>query len=391
MIIEGMMDDGTTVLDEFDSISNRGFDDRADTPDSLGSLEDLDFLDVDAIDDNCMQNIIEEVMTMENLQNETTPQKSQGKLPLALLPKLTQAMLAPKRQTNSPVKIQFNGIQSYEIKGNDENAIPKLKVVLPPGLGKKLKAGKKPKANILKPKTTVYKKTVILSPSKLAILAPASAAEFYDVRTPKKRIKLDHSEDSNPIKEEKPVDFCGVITTKEDTASTHTKVAEVTKEIVDIKEEVLETVINVAEEIHPTIDNPRLFTDLLEHEATFIGDIDRTFETFEQLEIKATENEADEKHLGFMKRLDTWGPDKAPDYPFNGFYGVNSDLDEEDLGLPADWKDTELFSELDVRCKTESVFFNCWLPKFALKVRRDPYRNLLRTINKKDPEFNIVW
>ena len=82
------------------------------------------------------------------------------------------------------------------------------------------------------------------------------------------------------------------------------------------------------------------------------------------------------------------------------------DWDHPDLHLPDGWQDEQLFSDLDQRADTESIFFHCWLPKFALRIRRDPYRryraalctvlhstvfSLLRTINKRDPEFNIVW
>jgi len=227
-------------------------------------------------------------------------------------------------------------------------------------------------------------------------LAPASAAEFYDP-LPCKRLKEDSgSEATNPGKDEMVTDFSSDLQTKkEPKAVTNIKEEVITnvKDEVNIKSEETSEIkpINF-EEDHPSIDNPRLFTELLEHEAAFIGDIERTFATFEQLENKTKQKEADEKHLEFMKRLDTWGvPNTNPQYPFTGFYGDNSNIEDEELDIPGDWKDEELFSELDVRCKTESVFFNCWLPKFALKVRRDPYRNLLRTINKKDPEFNIVW
>ena len=72
--------------------------------DSLGSLEDLDLLDLADIEDNGMQNIIEEVMTMEdgaenseNVQPSTnTGHRTQ---PRVLIPKLTQAVLAPKKKT----------------------------------------------------------------------------------------------------------------------------------------------------------------------------------------------------------------------------------------------------------------------------------------------------
>ena len=84
------LDDGTTVLDDNDGNSNSGFDERADTPDSLGSLEDLDFLGVDAMDDDDMQNIIEEVLTMENFDSENIPQN--------------QANVPPNQQ-NTPGKV----------------------------------------------------------------------------------------------------------------------------------------------------------------------------------------------------------------------------------------------------------------------------------------------
>jgi len=394
--ISEQLDEAATVLDDHDGNSNSGFDERANTPDSLGSLEDLDFLGVDAMDDNDMQNIIEEVMTMENFNNENIPQNHVNNAnPGKLLPKITQAMLAPKRQNaNSPVKIQFNEIHSYQVTGNDPNGIPKLKVVLPTGMGKKLKKVKSIKANILKPKTTIYKKSVV--PSEVTALAPASATEFYEP-PPSKRIKQDtDTVATNPEKGEKLRNSCGDIQTKEEHENTkNTKEDFVTdcKEEIKVKsEESPGKSLFDTEEEPPSVDNPRLFTDLVQHEAAFIGDIERTFDVFEKIENKSKQKEADEKHLEFMKRLDTWGiPTTDPQYPFTGFYGENSNIEEEELGVPEDWKDEALFSELDIRCKTESVFFNCWLPKFALKVRRDPYRNLLRTINKKDPEFNIVW
>ena len=96
-----------------------------------------------------------------------------------------------------------------------------------------------------------------------------------------------------------------------------------------------------------------------------------------------------------MKKLDNWGiKEENVQHHMTAFYGDNKSIsktDMEDLDIPEDWNDPELFDDLDTRLVTESVFLNTWLPKFALKIRKDPYRALLRSMNKKDPEFNIIW
>ena len=122
-----------------------------------------------------------------------------------------------------------------------------------------------------------------------------------------------------------------------------------------------------------------------------VGIMERMFAVFEDMDKE--KNDTDQKHLEFMKKLDSWGPREGNlNLPLSGFSGDLSWLDPRgDLDLPSGWEDSQLFSELDSRLLTESVFLQTWLPKFALKIRRDPYRALIRSINKKDPEFNIVW
>merc|ERR1712043_6146 len=127
------------------------------------------------------------------------------------------------------------------------------------------------------------------------------------------------------------------------------------------QEEEEDKLLSLVEEDPPSVDKPRQFSD--------------------------------QKHLEFMRKLDRWGPREGHLHQsLSGFSGDLSWLDPRgDLDLPPDWEDSQLFSELDTRLLTESVFLQTWLPKFALKIRRDPYRALIRSINKKDPEFNIVW
>ena len=145
------------------------------------------------------------------------------------------------------------------------------------------------------------------------------------------------------------------------------------------------------EEEPPTVDKPRQFSELKARESEYIGNMERMFEVFDELDRE--KNDTEQKHLEFMRKLDSWGPrGERFAQSLSGFYGDLSWIDPSgNLDLPSDWEDSQLFSELDSRLLTESVFLNTWLPKFALKIRRDPYRALIRSINKKDPEFNIVW
>ena len=167
-----------------------------------------------------------------------------------------------------------------------------------------------------------------------------------------------------------------------------------TKKVEEIEKELLEVdkMFSLEEENPPSVDNPRLFKDLEAQESTFIGDMERTFAVFDEL---SGHDSLEDKHIEFMKKLDNWGSKgKEVRHHLDGFYSENNLIGTshmEDLAIPEYWNDEELFEDLDSRLVTESIFLNTWLPKFALKVRRDPYRALLRSINKKDPEFNIIW
>ena len=93
-----------------------------------------------------------------------------------------------------------------------------------------------------------------------------------------------------------------------------------------------------------------------------------------------------------MRRLDTWGGERLEKAAYSPFSpGEDDQWELPELDLPPGWRDEHLFSSLDTGHRSEQVFVSCWLPKCALKMRRDPYRALLRTINNRDPAFNQVW
>ena len=112
--------------------------------------------------------------------------------------------------------------------------------------------------------------------------------------------------------------------------------------------------------------------------AKYIGDMDRMFATFEDLE--SSKSVPDHRVQKFLDSLDVWG--LSADVP--------PPLFNWDLG-PSDWIDREVAEDLDRMALTERVFMYNWLPKCSLKMRVDPYRSMLRSINKKDPNFNVVW
>jgi hypothetical protein len=159
-----------------------------------------------------------------------------------------------------------------------------------------------------------------------------------------------------------------------------------------------------------------------EKSANFIGDMDRTWEVFERLDVAAAAAatlphrggvsyaeaaEAATKSEQFMSRLDRWGneddiaKDESGEYrrlPFGGFLHAHTDIELAgelaELGVPAAdccWADPELFAELDERYVAETVFLRKWLPKCAPFPRNDTYRTFLRALNKRDPAFNLVW
>ena len=127
-------------------------------------------------------------------------------------------------------------------------------------------------------------------------------------------------------------------------------------------------------------------------ESKFLGDMERTYSVIEQSERgHSKSSKLDDRLFKFMNNLDRWGA--SPDLPpplFDGFFQLPL---EEELGedLPAGWSDPALFDSLDRATISENLFLYKWLPKCSLKMRKDPYREMLRKLNKKDPKFNIIW
>ena len=343
--------------------------------DSLGSLEDLDLLDIGAIDDNGMQDIIEEVMTEEdgargNEENAPPPvdiKNIKMKEPKLVIPKLTQAVLAPKKRC--PLK---------NVTNNENEKVATIPIQQKrPGPGRP----RKNKVNILKPVTTVYKKTSV--PQKAEPEFKTETLPSLDGASlpPVKRVKLTEAEIIDILQDASSLP--GI----QKSASATKKVEEIEKELLAV-----EKMFSLEEENPPSVDNPRQYRELEAAEATYIGDMERTFRVFDELSMTEPQ---DDKHIEFMKKLDDWGVDRnRSSQQFDGFYQDESKLmksDMEELGIPDGWRDEELFRDLDSRTETESVFLNTWLPKFALKIRKDNYRTLLRSLNKKDPEFNVIW
>ena len=362
-----------------DDLDTNMEDDIEEGDDSLGSLEDLDLLDVGAIDDNGMQDIIEEVMHMESSENDENAQVNQNimkdQIPKVKLSKLNQPTVlsnAKSLTSKSPSPVKIRITCEGQLLPPSETIPQKPR----PGPGRP----RKNKANILKPTTTIYKKTNISSKPTSAEFQSEVVPDLESLNLPPiKRVKLTEEEIIKILKED------ASIPTLKKSHSAIMKVEAIEKELLEA-----DKIFSLEEENPPSVDNPRNFEDLKAKEETFIGDIERTFAVFEN-----RSDDADDKHIEFMKKLDNWGiKEENVQHHMTAFYGDNKSIsktDMEDLDIPEDWNDPELFDDLDTRLVTESVFLNTWLPKFALKIRKDPYRALLRSMNKKDPEFNIIW
>ena len=286
--------------------------------DSLDSLEDLDLVDVEAIDDNWMQDIIEEVMTekdgaMVNKENVHPHPQANFKMkePKLVIPKLAQAVLAPKERcplSTVPIKQKKRG----RPRKND--------------------------MNILKPATTVYKKTLV--PAKNEPEFKTEASLSIDLTRLPPVLKVNFTE-AETVK--KPL----------------------------------------------SVDNPRKYRELEAAETGYIGNMERTFQLFDELGMTEPKNDRDIK---YMKKLDDWGViGRNNTHHFDGFDRDERNLMKSDLGelgVPDDWEDEELFEYLDSRTKAESVFRRTWLPKLPLKA---PKPNHQRSLSKRDPHFNSFW
>jgi len=382
-----------SATEENDMAVEEELDDR---DDSLRSLENFTLMDIGPIDDSGMQTIIEEVMTerddaMGNEENVSPPTNIKIEVPEIIIPKLTQEKKPNKRCPLMNVT-------------NNENE----KVVKVPKQKKKLVGGspRKNKVIILKQITTDNH----------------NKRELDAVRLPPvKKVKLNEAEIANLLQQ------ASSLPVMQKSASETRKVDEIERELLAV-----EKIYGWEEEKPFSVDNPRQFKELECLEAGYIGDLERTFQEMDKLsdtdpivypkpnlkvkrnleyiqvmdELLKTESQPKakvepkpkskaERHLEFMKKLDEWGVVGSDStHHLDGFnqderFLIKSDLEE--LGVPEDWEDEEMFRDLDSRTEAESVFRYSWLPKFSLKICKDNYRDKLRILNKIDPEFNFVW
>ena len=327
-----------------------GGEDRPDTPDSLGSLEGLDMVDMEEVEESKgMQELIEAVMARE-LERENIPPASLDRImlssPKVSLPQLTQAMLAPKRKQDAvdPPQRQVLGVQA--------------RIANSVGVG-----GQK----VEQLRTTTYNKALFISQNQVPTSTVGLSRPLILKKEPRK-----------------------VQQTSKKDVSFHDMKARLQAEAKDSTGQGLD-----ADNPNPTVDNPRTFPALVEQEKSYIGDMERTFRALGAVEDRRGKGEVavgEEKRLEFMRRLDTWGGERLEEAGYSPFSPALDDQWElPELDLPSGWRDEELFTSLDTGHRSEQVFVSCWLPKCALKMRRDPYRALLRTINNRDPAFNQVW
>ena len=299
--------------------NNMAAEEQLDTrDDSLDSLEDLDLVDVEAIDDN-LQGIIEEMMTekdgaiaMENKENVPPLANFKMKEPNLVIPKLTEAVLAPR-----------------------ERCPLNERVVTIPIKQKKRGRPRKNDMNIRKSSSTVDEKTQ----------APAK-------REPEIKTEELLSFDATRLPPVQKVNFT--------------------------EAEIVEKSLSVS------VDNPRKYRDLEAAEACYIGNMERTYQVFDELGKMEPRNDRD---MNYLKKLDDWGVvGSNSTHHFDGFDRDERNLmktDLRELGVPDDWEDDELFEYLDSGVTAESVFQRTWLPK--LKAPR-PRRQ--KSLNRKDPQFN---
>ena len=137
---------------------------------------------------------------------------------------------------------------------------------------------------------------------------------------------------------------------------------------------------------NPTVDNPRTFPVLKELEVAFLGDLERTFSALALLEekrVRGEESRHDKLSQRRIQKIDTWGECEATSWE-------QEDWMEDELGLPNDWRDEELFAEVERRATTERVFVKTWLPMHKLPMHNEPRLSLIRAINRRDPKMSMV-
>jgi len=293
--------------------------------DSLGSLKDLDLLDVGAMGDKGLQDIIKdnediikEVMNEQDGNEENVPPPVTVNIK-KMEPKVVIQFLAPKKK--SPQKKR-------------------------PGPGRP----RKNKVNILKQsKTTANKKSSPPQNSESELRVRTDMLDGPHKLPPPMRVQL-----------------------------TEAQIVDILQDATGIPTSVIQTSLPppVIED-PPTVDKPRQFPELDAAEAAYIGDMDRAWRVMEELGMRETQDK--QLQLQYLKRLDDWGGEKSGGGPQFSFDPTEAEMKR--LGVPEDWKDDELFAYLGSRAETESVFLNTWLPK--LDIRRANYRAPSRFMKKK--------
>ena len=82
---------------------------------------------------------------------------------------------------------------------------------------------------------------------------------------------------------------------------------------------------------------------LKELEVAFLGDLERTFSALALLEekrVRGEESRHDKLSQRRIQKIDTWGECEATSWE-------QEDWMEDELGLPNDWRDEELFAEVE--------------------------------------------
>ena len=309
-------------------------EERPDTPESLCSPEPFKTynLDVDVVDagTNARQDIIEQMIRdedTENIPENIVINQSRFPNPKVCLPRLPQSMLAPK----------INGVPNQDERINApplvQGSASFRNILAPINVTNNVRPIAKSLQNQLK--TTTYKK-----------------ASF------------------NSLESNRPLIL------KRD----------ITKRELVFKEKEKEEIVD-NDTKNPTVDNPRTFPVLRELQVSFLGDLERTFSALALLEekrLRGEESRHDKLSQRRIQKIDTWGELEPTSWE-------HDDWMEEELGLPEDWKDEDLFAELESRATTERVFVKTWLPMHKLPMHNEPRLSLIRAINRRDPKFSMVW
>ena len=312
-------------------------EERPDTPESLCSPEPFKTYNLDAdVETNAgisiRQGIIEQMIRNEDTENIPPENMIMNQIrfpnPKVCLPKLPQSMLAPKKTNDVPNQERINAPPPAHGSASFRNILAPINLT-----NNGQRPNTKPLQNQLK--TTTYKKASL-----------------------------------NSLESNRPLILKRDITKRE--------LVFREKE----KEEIIEK-----DTKNPTVDNPRTFPVLKELEVAFLGDLERTFSALALLEekrLRGEESRHDKLSQRRIQKIDTWGESEPDSWE-------QEDWMEDELGLPNDWRDEDLFAEVESRATTERVFVKTWLPMHKLPMHNEPRLSLIRAINRRDPKFSMVW